>query len=92
MDADWIRNRRLLAERLAWPDGALAVAERLEEMYPRYAVSWDTGMPSEPQPGYYAYHRADSRGDPLFGATPDDLIATLDADMARRAKLPSYCQ
>jgi len=91
MDEQWIRNRTLIAERLAWPDGALAVVERLEELYPRYAIFWDSGRSRGPD-GYYALHRADSRCDPLFGETACDLIASMDADTARRAKLPGWCQ
>ncbi len=34
------RNRRILAERLDWPDGAVEVCERLEVAHPGWCVSW----------------------------------------------------
>jgi hypothetical protein len=37
------RNRRALAERLRWPDGALEECERLARDHPRWWVVWDRG-------------------------------------------------
>ena len=34
------RNRRVFAERLAWPDGALATCERLEDTHPGWSVGY----------------------------------------------------
>lgn len=34
------RNRRILAERLGWPAGALQECERLEREHPGWHVSW----------------------------------------------------
>ena len=81
----WEQNRRLLAERLKWPDGALGVAEGIERMFPAYLVWWGTGRQAEPQPGFYAWRSDDSwpAVGQLYGRLPDDLIATIQADIAR---------
>jgi hypothetical protein len=88
VDTLWMSNRRILAERLKWPDGALAVAEGIERMFPTYAVWWGTGRLASPRPGYYAWRSDDSwpSGGQLYGAQADDLIATIQADIARIAE------
>jgi hypothetical protein len=82
---------------LVWPNAdavrALAVVSKIEALYPRYSIFWGEGRTASPRPGFYAHHRADANGEPpLYDSTAEDLIATLDADMARRATLPSWCQ
>lgn len=39
------RNRRLFAERFAWPAGALAACERLDREFPDWVASWWPGNP-----------------------------------------------
>jgi hypothetical protein len=73
--------------------GALAVVSKMETLYPRCSIFWGGGRTASPQPGFCARHRAGTNGEPpLYGGTAEDLITTLDADMARRATLSSWCQ
>lgn len=41
-------NRRLFAQREDWPDGFLALCERLDAEHPGWAVTW---LPATPIPG-----------------------------------------
>ena len=34
------RNRRVLADRLGWPDGVLEDCERLDREWPRWSIGW----------------------------------------------------
>jgi hypothetical protein len=52
------RNRRLLAERLHWPQGALEECERLDQAHPGWSVVWrpENTVPGfELAAGFYAY-------------------------------------
>lgn len=81
----WARNRAIMAERLAWPDGTLEVVAAIEGMFTDYACYWSPGAPSRSQEGFYAMRkRVDSMRDGLiFGAVADDLIAGIQTDIAR---------
>ena len=78
------RNRELLAERLHWPDGALAACRELEAAYPDYSAYWGRGWCAR-QPGYYASRTDNSRTPTLYGATADELGKILAADAARQS-------
>ncbi|MCY1141395.1 hypothetical protein OWR29_25635 [Actinoplanes sp. Pm04-4] len=62
-----IRNRRVLAERLRWPAGALEECLRVEKDRPGYNVSWfrEWTVPGfERAEGFYAWRTEDK--DPLY--------------------------
>ena len=64
------RNRRIIAERTGWPEGALEECERLEAEHPGYSVSWfpenKIGDPAWHQDaGFYAW---------MSGANPGHLV------------------
>lgn len=81
-------NRRLIAERLRWPDGALEHCERIDGTHPGWSTGWQeasaiTGF--EKPAGYYATARYTARGDygrsfrpEVYGATPDELVAAIE--------------
>lgn len=79
------RNRRLLAERLGWPAGALRVCEVLQRRYPGWHTTW---LPASTAPGFEfpaGFYATDERGCGrrhlwAYGATP----AALAADIALR--------
>lgn len=80
-------NRRLIAERLRWPTGALEACAAIEQEFPAWMVWWNDGaLPVAPLPGYRASlllhgHRAE-----LYASTADELraqVATVDAELPR---------
>lgn len=72
------RNRRIVAERLKWPDGAIDACERIERDHP----GWNVYYAARPWPtlksGYYATrlhsHRLERR---LYGATANELATSI---------------
>lgn len=59
MSARGARNRRLLAERLGWPAGALEACEDVERRFPGWAVFWcrPSACPGFERPaGFWAVH------------------------------------
>lgn len=67
-----LRNRRILAERLHWPDGVVDECEELEQRFPAWAVMWRT------ESGYVGHlevpmHRCDRAA-----KDPDDLAVLMD--------------
>jgi hypothetical protein len=85
--ADPKLNRQLIAERLGWPEGALAECDALEEAFPRWSVFWTRGgLPWTPNPGYRGSLRMHNNRWELFAATADELRAKLveaDAQLPR---------
>jgi hypothetical protein len=74
------RNRRLTAERLNWPEGALNACEELERTFGRWSFSWRHAntIPGFERPeGYYATTGGTWRDTTVFGATPDELAKQL---------------
>lgn len=75
------KNRRVLAERLHWPAGAVEACEQIETEAPGWAVTWAKGGDlTWTRPGYYAqpthWPRAGMR--PFaYGATPAELRAAI---------------
>lgn len=83
-----LRNRRLLAERLGWPEGALDECLQLEEELPGFEVAWfGEWKVADPAfcraEGFYAWFAGD---EPLhlgrkrrewYGATAAELKAKL---------------
>lgn len=68
------RNRRILAERLNWPDGALDACERLDR------PGWSANYRREGcgPAGFYGTHKC-ARGPEVevYGPTADDLDAAI---------------
>lgn len=77
------RNRRVLAERQGWPDGALDACLELEQAYPRWAVLWTKGgLPRDPDRGYRAYATVERVLYDVFAETAEVLRERLaDADL-----------
>lgn len=76
------KNRRILAERLHWPDDALEACEQISKNSPGWDVTWAPGGDLHwTEPGYYATHDHLYRGTGprpwLYGATPDELRAAI---------------
>ncbi len=74
-------NRRVLAERLRWPLGALQECEWLERDHPEWTACWRHACAWSGKPaGYYARrHNEDGRRYPEpYGATPQELVAEME--------------
>lgn len=57
------KNRRLLAERWGWPDGALQACEKIEKLHPGWSAMWSAGGEHTwREPGFYATHPDLRRG------------------------------
>lgn len=77
------RNRRLIAERADWPDGAVEACEKIEDEYPEWVIWWAPENPAkgfEHDAGFFAtpahyVHRSARRRH--FGATPEELSEAL---------------
>ena len=72
------RNRRILAERLHWPDGAIQACEQIESESPAWRTTWAQGGDlTWTKPGFYAHRRQwhinDKKPRWVYGATPDEL-------------------
>lgn len=66
-------NRRLLAERLDWPAGAVDECERLDAEFPTWHVFYRHAAEEEPG-GWYAHHeQVGCRGARRYGTTADEL-------------------
>lgn len=74
------RNRRLIAERLDWPDGAVQECEAVEAERPDWAVTWAAGGGlTWIRPGFYAHRLRWSREPWLYAATAGELRKRIDA-------------
>lgn len=74
------RNRRLIAERLGWPDGALEAVVQLEQAHPEWNIWWTRGgLPLGAPAGYRASLRRHGHHCEPHGATLDDLRVQLVA-------------
>jgi hypothetical protein len=63
------RNRRIVAERVGWPDGAVEACERLEREYRGWDVRWldDWFVKGfERQAGYYAWATGEQPGTSIW--------------------------
>lgn len=74
-------NMIILANRLKWPAGALAVCQRLEAAFPDYGLFWD-----REREGYRAYYSSvrDRRDPELTAKTENDMVGVIAADIQRR--------
>ncbi|MCW2768489.1 MAG: hypothetical protein JWO11_4448 [Nocardioides sp.] len=78
------RNRLLIADRTGWPPGVVSECERIEYVYPDWAVSWrheNTIKGFERPAGFYADRRTGRRHleRPLYGAVGKVLEAQIKA-------------
>jgi hypothetical protein len=72
------KNRRLLAGRKDWPQGAVEACEAIEAQHPDWFPMWSAGgEASRPDTGYYAQRR---HGEQLaYGKTPWDLCLDIES-------------
>lgn len=72
-------NRRLIAGRWDWPDGALAECERVEREHPDWSPWWEPANDRTGQPARYTARRhcLPGRGG-VSGETGDDLAAAIE--------------
>jgi hypothetical protein len=66
------RNRRVVAERVGWPDGAVEECERLERQHPGYSVSWRDEDRTGPatfhqERGFHGWRTGDDPGYMTYG-------------------------
>lgn len=74
------RNRRVLAERQGWPDGAVEACEQLEVTHRGWSFSWRTANTIkgfERPEGFYATTGSTWRDITRYGATPEELAEVL---------------
>ena len=75
------RDRRLLADRLHWPDGVLEACEAVEAGHPGWHATWNPGGGTcqWARAGYYALPDNRRHDDPpAYGATPEQLREAID--------------
>jgi hypothetical protein len=83
------KNRRVLAERTGWPEGALETCERTEQSYPNYYVNWhDANTWARSPAGFYAQYRNEWGGydKPLYGEDELAIFRTIDKDQTERTQ------
>lgn len=78
------RNRRIIAARVGWPDGALEACEAIERARPDWDPTWrfaNVFKGFEAPAGFYATrHAIRLRGErPVYGADPAALLAAIEA-------------
>jgi hypothetical protein len=84
VDLDFVsRNRRLLAQRLGWPEGAVEECERVDRLAPGW---WTTYRPASDgagltlAEGYYAVRKNEHRRQrPRYAPNADELLARIRA-------------
>ena len=82
------RNRRIMAPRQHWPEGAVEACEKLEQEFPAFEVDWFPRNRSarthfSREPGFYAWREGENPGQmwgdtwhgrqEWYGATPEEL-------------------
>jgi hypothetical protein len=72
-------NRRVLAERLRWPDGTLETCEELEQEHPAWHVFW-----GDDEPAWTAWHYERRR---FYRNARGATVAELVANMAEQDRL-----
>jgi len=81
------RNRRIIAERMRWPAGALEACEEIERTHPGWSPSWHDAniYPGFEAPaGYYALRLERNRGEgPAYGVDAAALTAAIEAVFSR---------
>lgn len=71
-------NRRLVAKRLGWPDGAVEACREIEKEFPRWMVFWTRGgLPIVPEPGYRAKLNQHGWNAELFAPDAETLLGKL---------------
>lgn len=77
------RNKRLIAERTGWPDGALAACNRIEQAHPAWRAWWapeNIAAGFECPTGFHAQFDGRHRSEriTLFAPTPEELVALIE--------------
>lgn len=71
-------NRRLVAERINWPAGAVEACEKLERMQPRWRVRWQHQFGNQAA-GWYASHDGHTHLEPdVYGQSSGELWAAME--------------
>jgi hypothetical protein len=74
------KNRRILAERMGYPDGALSACIAIEDEFPRWIVYWTKGASPGKPAGFYAFRSGPwATQQHLYGRTPDELRKQISA-------------
>lgn len=83
------RNRRLLAERLGWPFGAVQECEWAEIEQPGWSPSWMQANDWAERPaGYYAWRYDADHRDPIqYGATAAELLKAIESAPPRYGEI-----
>ncbi len=77
-------NRRIIAERLGWPDGAREACETLEADNPGWHAYWQSADARRAE-GFYASHDNHYHLEPpMYGATPEELHEAIRAHRCGR--------
>ena len=82
-------NRRVLAKRGGWPEGALETCERIEQSYPNYYVNWqDANAWARSPAGFYAQYRNAWGGyeKPIYGEDELAISRTIEKDQTERTQ------
>lgn len=79
------KNRRVIAERVGWPAGAVEACEAIDAAHDGWYTTWVDGYivtidgRSELKPtGYYAQSRVFKEAAPVYGATPQELAEAIE--------------
>lgn len=75
-------NRRIIASRIGWPDGAVEACDKLQDAYPDWIPGWQPAstIPGFEHPAGYFASRHSRRHDepPAYGADPLELAAAIE--------------
>lgn len=75
-------NRRVMAERIGWPDGAVEACDKLQDAYPGWNPGWQpesTIRGFEHPAGYFASRLGRRYNEPVaYGSDPDELASVID--------------
>ncbi len=86
LELEW-RNRRIIADRMCWPAGAVETCEEIERKHPGWYPNWHAPnlyKGFEAPAGYYARRRGARDREPTsYGVDAAGLIAAIDAVFSR---------
>jgi hypothetical protein len=75
-------NRRAMAARMHWPEGALEACDKIADRFPGWNPGYDHGGKvgtHEWPAGFYASHQSRRHGEPrAYGVTPEALTVAIE--------------